>query len=182
MVLDFLPILLFFIAYKSFDIYIATAVLMAATVVQMGLVYLMDRKLQLMHQVTLVLILAFGSLTLVLHDDTFIKWKPTLLYSGLAIGLALALWVFKKSYLKLLLGAHLQLPDPVWMRLNVAWIAYSLFMASLNAYVAIYYSTDTWVNFKLWGYVFPITFIVAQGLYIAPFLRQAAAKPDQPKH
>ena len=181
LLLDFLPIALFFGAYKLFDIFVATGVLMAATVLQMGTIYLIDRKLQAMHKITLALILVFGSLTLLLHDDTFIKWKPTLLYTGLAVALAFALWVMKKSFLKLLLGSQLVLPDTVWMRLNVAWIVYCVFMAALNSYVALYFSTDTWMNFKLWGYVFPLSFIVAQGIYIAPFIKAASEKQELDK-
>ena len=181
LLLDFLPIALFFGAYKLFDIFVATGVLMAATVLQMGTIYLLDRKLQAMHKITLALILVFGSLTLLLHDDTFIKWKPTLLYTGLAVALAFALWVMKKSFLKLLLGSQLVLPDTVWMRLNVAWIVYCVFMAALNSYVALYFSTDTWMNFKLWGYVFPLSFIVAQGIYIAPFIKAASEKQELDK-
>jgi len=181
LLLDFLPIALFFGAYKLFDIFVATGVLMAATVLQMGTIYLIDRKLQAMHKITLALIFVFGSLTLLLHDDTFIKWKPTLLYTGLAVALAFALWVMKKSFLKLLLGSQLVLPDTVWMRLNVAWIVYCVFMAALNSYVALYFSTDTWMNFKLWGYVFPLSFIVAQGIYIAPFIKAASEKQELEK-
>ncbi len=169
--IDFFPILLFFGAYKAYDIYVGTAVLMAATVLQMGLVYLIDRKLQMMHKVTLVLILVFGTLTLVLHDERFIKWKPTVLYGATALALALAVWVYKKNFLKLMLGSQLSLPDPVWMRLNQVWVAYSAFMAILNGYVAAYYSTEAWVNFKIWGYVFPLAFIIGQGIYIARYLR-----------
>jgi intracellular septation protein len=87
--IDFFPILLFFGAYKTYDIYIGTGVLMAATVLQMALIYGIDRKLQVMHKATLVLVLAFGTLTLVLHDDRFIKWKPTVLYAAMAIALAI---------------------------------------------------------------------------------------------
>jgi Intracellular septation protein A len=82
--LDFLPILLFFVAYKTYDIYVATGVLMAATVAQMAYIYYTERALQTMHKVTLVLILGFGALTLLLHDERFIKWKPTVLYAVLA--------------------------------------------------------------------------------------------------
>lgn len=169
--IDFFPILLFFGAYKFYDIYVATAVLMAATVIQTGLIYAIDRKLQAMQKITLLLILVFGTLTLALHDDRFIKWKPTVLYAAMAIALAVALWVMKKNYLKLLLGSQLELPDAVWMRLNVAWIVYCAFMAALNGYVAAFYSTEVWVNFKLWGYAFPLLFIVGQGLYIARYLK-----------
>lgn len=169
--IDFFPILLFFGAYKFYDIYVATAVLMAATVLQTGLMYAIDRKLQTMQKITLALILVFGTLTLALHDDRFIKWKPTVLYAAMAVALAVALWAMKKNYLKLLLGSQLELPDAVWMRLNVAWIVYCTFMAALNAYVAAFYSTEAWVNFKLWGYAFPLIFIVGQGLYIARYLK-----------
>ena len=171
LLLDFLPILLFFGAYKLHDIYVATAVLMAATVVQTAIIYAIDRKIATMQKATLVMILAFGALTLYLHDERFIKWKPTVLYAAIAIGLAVAVWTFKKSFLKLMLGSQLELPDRVWMRLNVAWIAYCVFMALINAYVAVYFSTEAWVDFKLWGDVFPVAFLVGQGFYIAPHLK-----------
>lgn len=170
-VLDFFPILLFFGAFKLYDIYVATGVLMAATVLQMAIIWFMERRLQPIQKATLVLILLFGSLTLALHDDRFIKWKPTVLYGAMAIALAVALWGYKKNFLKMLLGAQLELPVQVWGKLNVAWIAYCLFMAVLNGYVAAYFTTEAWVDFKLWGYVFPIVFLIAQGLYISPHLK-----------
>lgn len=171
LVLDFLPILLFFGAFKLYNIYVATGVLMAATAVQMAVLYAMHRRLETMQKVTLVLILLFGTLTLVLQDDRFIKWKPTVLYAAMAIALGFAMWVLKKNFLKLMLGSQMELPDPVWMRLNVAWVGYCLFMSAINAYVAAYFSTDAWVNFKLWGYAFPLVFLVGQGLYIARHLK-----------
>ncbi len=173
--IDFFPILLFFGAYKLHDIYVATAVLMAATVLQMVLIYVIDRKLQTMHKITLLLILVFGSLTLVLQDERFIKWKPTVLYAAMGLALALALWIWRKNFLKILLGSQLELPEGVWLRLNLAWIVYAFFMAALNAYVAAFYSTEDWVNFKLWGYVFPLVFIIGQGLYIARHLKSDPA-------
>jgi intracellular septation protein len=173
--LDFFPILLFFAAYKFYGIYVGTAVLMAGTVVQMAAMYAIDRKLQTMHKVTLALVLIFGTLTLTLHDDRFIKWKPTVLYAAMGLALAVALWVLRKNYLKALLGSQLTLPNPVWHRLNVAWVWYCAFMAAINGYVAANYSTEDWVNFKLWGYVFPLVFILAQGVYISRHL-----KPDEP--
>jgi intracellular septation protein len=169
--IDFFPILLFVGAYKFYNIYVATGVLMAATVVQMALIYLIDRRLQTMHKVTLVLILLFGTLTLVLQDDRFIKWKPTVLYGAMALALAVALWILRKNYLKLLLGSQMELPEGVWMRLNVAWVLYCAFMSAINAYVVLNFSTEAWVEFKLWGYAFPLVFLVAQGIYIAPHLK-----------
>ncbi|MDM0013232.1 septation protein A [Variovorax sp. J22P168] len=171
LVIDFFPILLFFGAFKLYDIYTATGVLMAATVLQMAIIWFMERRLQPMQKATLVLILLFGSLTLLLHDDRFIKWKPTVLYGAMSIALAVALWGFKKNFLKMLLGAQLDLPARIWGHLNVAWIVYCLFMAVLNGYVAANFTTEAWVDFKLWGYVFPIAFLVAQGLYISPHLK-----------
>lgn len=169
--IDFFPLLLFFGAYKFYDIYVGTAVLMAATVLQMGLIYGIDRKLQAMHKVTLALVLVFGTLTLALHDDRFIKWKPTVLYAAMSIGLAVAVWGMRKNFLQLLLGSQLELPNAVWHRLNVVWVLYCAFMALINAYVVVYYSTEVWVSFKLWGYVFPLAFLIGQGLYIAPHIK-----------
>ncbi|WP_326543265.1 septation protein A [Pseudorhodoferax sp.] len=169
--LDFLPIVLFFGAYKLYGIYVATAILMAATVVQMGVTYALERKLQTMHKATLALVLVFGTLTLLLQDERFIKWKPTVLYAAMAIALAFTVWVLKKNFLKLVLGSQLELPDAVWMRLNWAWVLYCLFMSVVNGYVAYSFSTDAWVDFKLWGYVFPLAFIVGQGLYVSRYLK-----------
>ena len=177
--LDFLPIALFFGAYKFYDIYVATAVLMGATMLQTAVIYSIDRKVATMQKATLGMILAFGSLTLWLQDDRFIKWKPTVLYLAIAVGLTITVWIFKKSFLKLMLGSQLELPDRIWMRLNVAWIIYCVLMAVINAYVAAYFSTEAWVNFKLWGYGFPIAFLVAQGLYISPHLKSDDDKAKQ---
>jgi len=175
LLLDFLPLLFFFGAYKLYGIYTATAVLMAATVAQMAIIYSIDRKLQAMHKITLALILIFGALTLTLHDDRFIKWKPTVLYAAMALALGVAVWGLRKNFLKLLLGSQLSLPDPIWMRLNGAWVVYCAFMAAINAYVAAYFSTETWVNFKLWGYVFPLVFIIGQGFYVARHIKGETA-------
>ncbi|MFM2075642.1 MAG: hypothetical protein RJB34_1947 [Pseudomonadota bacterium] len=165
--IDFFPIVLFVVAYKLEGIYTATAVLMGATVVQTAWLYLRERQLQTLQKVTFVLVLVFGALTLYLQDERFIKWKPTVLYAGMALALALALWVWKKNVLHLLLGTQLKMNDTVWARLALAWIGYFVFMSAINGYVAFYYSTEDWVNFKIWGYVFPVVFILGQGLYIA---------------
>ena len=149
LLIDFFPIALFVVGYKMHDIYVATAVLMAATVVQTALIYGIDRRLQTLQKVTLVLILLFGTLTLFLQDERFIKWKPTVMYAGMAVILAAALWVWKKNFLQMLLGSQLKLPNPVWGRLTIAWVLYFAFMSAINAYVAAFFSTDVWVDFKL---------------------------------
>ncbi|MDR7305238.1 septation protein A [Rhodoferax saidenbachensis] len=187
--LDFIPILLFFAAYKLHAwfgvgkdeaIYFATPVLMAATVVQMAIIYWIDRKLTALQKITLGMILVFGGITLALHDKRFIMWKPTVLYAGMAIALAVAIWGMKNNFLKSMLGSQLELPDSVWHKLNVAWVFYTAFMAISNGYVAMYYSEDAWANFKLWGYVFPLVFLIGQGLYIAPHLKNDEPSEDSP--
>lgn len=177
---DLFPVLLFFGAYKLFDIYVATGVMMVATVLQSAYTYVRERSLPLMQKVTLIMVLAFGAVTLGLHDERFIKWKPTVLYTCLAIGLAIAVFALRKNFLRALLGSQLTLPDAMWHRLNVAWIAYCAFMAAINAYVVLNYSTEEWVNFKLWGYVFPLVFIFGQGLYIAPHMKLAEDPEETP--
>ena len=170
-ILDFLPILLFFGAFKMYDIYVATGVIMAATTVQMLILYKLDGQLQTMHKVTWALVMGFGALTLGFHDERFVKIKPTVLYAFTGMALAVGLWVLKKNFLKMMLGAQLKMPDGIWRNLTAIWVTYSFFMAALNAYVALFYTTEQWVNFKLWGYAFPLVFLVAQGLYIAKHLQ-----------
>ncbi len=171
LLIDFFPIALFVVAYKMHDIYAATAVLMGATVVQTGLIYAIDRRLQTLQKVTLLLVLIFGTLTLLLQDERFIKWKPTVMYASMALVLGAALWIWKKNFLQMLLSSQLKLPDGVWARLTVAWVLYFLFMAGINAYVAAYFSTEAWVNFKLWGYIFPVMFLIGQGIFVAKHLK-----------
>jgi intracellular septation protein len=172
LLIDFFPIALFVAAYKFQDIYLATAVLMAATLIQTGLMYALDKRLPTMQKITLALIFIFGTLTLVFQNESFIKWKPTVLYFGMALVLGLALWIWKKNFLQMLLGSQLQLPQPAWVTLTYMWVIYFVFMGSINAYVAVYFTTDEWVNFKIWGYIFPLLFLVVQGIYIAKHLKQ----------
>ena len=175
LLLEFVPWALFLGAYWLKGIYVATAALMAAICLQMAIIYAIDKKLTLMHKATLALILIFGALTLALHDDRFIKAKPTVLYAAMALVLGVGLWGFGKNFLSILLGSQLLLPERVWRRLTAAWVPYCLFMAALNAYVAIFWSTDAWTKFKVWGFVFPVLFMVAQGFYVAPHLQE---QPD----
>jgi len=171
LLIDFFPIAFFFVAFKMHDIYAATAVLMGATVLQTAIIYGIDRRLQTLQKVTLLLVLIFGTLTLILQDDRFIKWKPTVMYACMGLVLGAALWIWKKNFLQMLLNSQLKLPDGVWARLTLAWVLYFLFMASINGVVAAFFSTEAWVNFKLWGYIFPVMFLVGQGFYVAKHLK-----------
>ena len=171
--IDFFPILLFFGAYKMFNIYTATGVLMAATVLQMGLIYAIDRKLQAMHKITLVLILLFGTLTLVLQDDRFIKWKPTVLYWFFAVALIFSALVLRKNLIRKMLEAQLKLPDPLWQRVNFAWAGFFALMGVLNLFVAYNFSEETWVNFKLFGGMgLMLVFVLAQGMFLSRYIEE----------
>ena len=166
---DLFPIILFFIAFKFADIYAATAVAIAATVVQIGWLKLRGKRVEVMQWISLGVIVVFGGLTLVLHDETFIKWKPTILYWLFAAGLGIAR-VTGRNLMKTFMGSQLTLPPPVWERLNQMWILYFLVMGGLNLWVAYVWSTDIWVNFKLFGTLgMTIVFVLLQGVYLSRF-------------
>ncbi|MEJ6763218.1 MAG: septation protein A [Comamonadaceae bacterium] len=179
LLIDFFPIAFFVIAYRMADIYTATGVLMASTVLQTAVLYAMEKKVATVQKATLALILIFGGLTLSLHDERFIQWKPTVLYSALALVLLVALTLFKRNLLRMMLGAQLKLPAGVWDRLCLVWAVYFLAMGALNAFVATYYTLDQWVDFKIWGYAFPVVFIIGQGLYVAKYLKESDKDNDK---
>jgi intracellular septation protein len=207
---DFLPIILFFVAFKTADankdaaaalatghfgflvsggvvgpgeapVLLATLVVIAATLAQVAFLAARGRKIDLMLWVSLALVVVMGGLTVWLHSETFIKWKPTLLYWVMGGAFALAPLLFGRNLLKLLLGQQLQLPAPVWQRLNLAWVLFFACMGALNLWVAYSFSTDAWVNFKLFGSLgLMLVFTVAQGLYLARHLPdEVAAKKEQ---
>ncbi|RPI43879.1 MAG: septation protein A [Betaproteobacteria bacterium] len=148
---DIFPVLLFFAAYKAADIYIATAVAIAATFAQIGWVWFRHRKVENMLWVSLVIIVVFGGATLLLRDETFIKWKPTVLYWLFGATLLIAELGFGKNLIRAMMGSQIELPGPVWSKLNWSWVGFFAVMGVLNLYVAYNYSTDTWVDFKLFG-------------------------------
>jgi intracellular septation protein len=165
---DIFPVVLFFIAFKFSDIYVATAVAMGATFVQIGWVWLRHRKVDNMLWVSLALIVVFGGATLLLQDETFIKWKPTVLYWLFATVLAVAALGFKKNLIRAMMEAQVTLPEVVWGRLLASWIVFFALMGVLNITVAYNFSTDTWVNFKLFGGIgLMLVFIALQGLMLA---------------
>jgi intracellular septation protein len=168
---DLFPVLLFFIAFKVFDIYIATAVVIVATFAQIGWVWFRHRKVDTMLWVSLALVVVFGGATLLLHDETFIKWKPTILYWLFAVVLFGSSQFFNRNLIRRMLEQQMQVPEPVWARLNQAWIGFFSFMGVLNLYVAFNFTTDIWVSFKLFGGMgLMIVFIIAQGLLLAKYL------------
>ena len=201
---DFLPIILFFAAFKfagsdkdaaaafasehfgflvsggavgpgEAPVLLATVVVILATLAQVLVLKLRGRRVDTMLWVSLVLVVVLGGLTIWFHSETFIKWKPTLLYWVMAGAFLLGPLLFGKNLLRLLLGEQLQLPDAVWQRLSWAWVAFFSLMGALNLWVAYTFSTDTWVNFKLFGSIgLMIVFTLAQGLYLSRHLPEEA--------
>ena len=171
---DFFPILLFFIAYKFFDIYIATGVAIGATMVQCALSWMKTRTVGTMQLVALAVIVIFGGLTLYLHDEQFIKWKPTVINWLFGGAFLLSQVVGQKTAIERLLGTNLRLPQPVWRRLNLAWIAFFLILGGINLYVMHYFDRDTWVNFKLFGMLgLTLVFIVLQSFYLSKYVTES---------
>jgi intracellular septation protein len=197
---DFLPIILFFVAFKVADankaaaaafatshfgfivsggivgaeeapVLLATVVVVIATLAQVAWLAARGKKIDLMLWVSLALVVTMGGLTIWLHSETFIKWKPTLLYWVMAAALLIASLVWRKNLIRTLLGEQLTLPEPVWQRLNVAWAAFFALMGALNLWVAFHFATPTWVNFKLFGLMgLLLAFALGQGLYLARYM------------
>lgn len=164
---DLFPIILFFIAYKSYDIYVATAVAIVASFLQVGLFWLKHKRVEKMHIITLVLIAVLGGATLVLQDPDFIKWKPTVVNWLFAIVFLGSHFIGQKPIIKRMLDGNIELPEFVWSRLSVGWVLFFIAMGVVNLYVAFNYDEDTWVNFKLFGMMgLTIIFILAQALYL----------------
>ncbi|MQY51999.1 septation protein A [Rhodocyclus tenuis] len=170
---DLFPVILFFIAFKAAGIYVATSVAIAATVAQIAWVWLRHRRVEPMLWVSLVIVGVFGGMTLALHDESFIKWKPTILYWAFAIALFGSERFLGKNLIRKLLSEQMQLPEAVWQRLNVAWIAFFVFMGCANLGIAYNFSTDDWVNFKLFGGMgLMLVFVVVQGLLLAKYIEE----------
>lgn len=170
---DVFPVVLFFAAFKLADIYVATAVAIAATFVQVGWLKLRRKRVDPMLWVSLAIIVVFGGATLALRDETFIKWKPTVLYWLFAAALAGAVLLFRRNLIRMMLGAQMQLPDAVWARLNWSWTGFFAFMGAANLFVAYNFTTDQWVNFKLFGGVgLMVLFVLGQALFLARHLEE----------
>lgn len=170
---DLFPIILFFVTFKIYGIYAATAVAIAATFAQISWVWFRHRKVDNMLWISLVIIIIFGSATLILQDETFIKWKPSVLYWLFAAALFLAALFWNKNLIRSIMGQQITLPDPVWQILNHAWAGFFATLGVANLYVAYNFTTDTWVNFKLFGTTgLMLTFVIVQSLFIAKYMKE----------
>jgi intracellular septation protein len=172
LLLDFFPIILFFAAFKLWGIYVATGVAIAATVAQIAWLRFKTGKVEPMQWLSLGIIVVFGGATILAHDETFIKWKPTVLYWMMGAALAAGLLFFRKNLLKSLMGSQLELPDAAWRVMNWSWVGFFALMGVLNLWVAFNFDTDTWVNFKLFGGLgLMALFVIAQAFYLGRYVK-----------
>jgi len=168
---DLFPVILFFIAFKAFNIYVATAVAIAATVVQIAWTKWRHGKVDVMLWVSFAIIAVFGGATLLLQDETFIKWKPTVLYWLFSVILLFSNLLFNKNLMRALLHEKIAMPLHVWNRLNLIWSLFFAALGFINLYVAFNYSTDDWVNFKLFGFTgLMVVFILGQSVWLAKYV------------
>lgn len=168
---DFFPILLFFLAYKLYGIYAATMVAIVATLFQVALSWIKNRKVEPMHLVTLLLIVVLGGATLYLQDERFIKWKPTIINWLFGLAFIGSQFLGKKTVIERMMGRNLTLPAAVWRKLNVYWALFFAFLGCANLYVIYRFDTDIWVNFKLFGMLgLTLAFVVAQTIYLYRYL------------
>jgi intracellular septation protein len=193
---DLFPVILFFVTFKYYGsnpegaadllgsllgsavldvkqapILLATVVVIVATMAQIAWVHFRHGKVDKMLWVSLVLVTVFGGMTLIFQDETFIKWKPTILYWVFAGTMAFSALVLKKNPIKAMLGEQMTLPEPVWDKVNLSWIAFFLFMGALNLIVAFNFSTDIWVDFKLFGGMgLLLLFVLGQGFMLSKYV------------
>ena len=175
--IDFFPILLFFVAFKVWGVYVATGVAIAATIAQIIYLRIKNGKVEPMQWISLGLIVVFGGATLISHNDTFIKWKPTVLYWVMAAALLGSQWLMGKNLIQKLMSAQVQLPQPVWDKLNYSWAIFFVLMGALNIWVAHQFDLDTWVTFKMFGGLgLMVVFVVAQAMYLSRHIQEVPAK------
>ncbi len=171
---DLFPVILFFVAFKLYDIFWATAVAIAATVIQIVWLWMRHRHIEKMMWVNLGIIVIFGGATLVSQDETFIKWKPTVLYWLMAAALFISVCFFEKNLIQAMLGKQMELPAIMWNKLNLSWVGFFLSMGLINLFVAFSFSLDTWVTFKLFGATgIMLIFIILQVLWLGKYLKQS---------
>ena len=195
---DLFPVILFFVTFKYAEkspelaadwmasllgfvpddiklapILLATIVVILATVAQIIWVRVRHGKVDKMLWVSLVLVVVFGGMTLAFQNEAFIEWKPTILYWVFAASMAFSAIVLKKNAIRAMLGEQLTLPEPVWTKVNLSWIAFFVVMGVLNLVIAFNFSTDTWVNFKLFGGMgLMLVFVLGQGMLLSKYVEE----------
>lgn len=204
LILDFLPLFLFFATYKIASVHaqnaatlatqwlgslvmggvvgpcegpvlLATVVVMAATLFQVAWMRLNRRKIDLALWISLVIVVVFGGATIWYHSETFIKWKPSVILWVMGMIFLISQTLFQRNILRSTLGEELELPDLVWKRLNFAWVIYFVVMGVLNLWVAYSFSTSAWADFHTFGSTgLSIAFLFGQGIYMSRYQQQEA--------
>jgi len=181
---DFFPVLLFFITFKLYEepkegMMMATAVIMVATVIQMSVTWIRSRKIEKMHLITLILVMILGSATLILQNEMFIKWKPTIVNWLFGLVFLASQFIGNKPIVRRMMESQLTVPDSVWIRLNLAWSLFFIAMGLINLYVVYNFDTNTWVNFKLYGLIgLTMIFVFAQGFYLVKYIDEEEQPAD----
>ncbi|RUO79545.1 inner membrane-spanning protein YciB [Pseudidiomarina taiwanensis] len=178
--IEYVPLIAFFLAYIWADIFTATAVLMAGTLLQLVALRLSKEPITTRHWIVFVMVMLFGVLTLILRDEWFLKIKVSVIYAAIALFLLIGTWWGKRSPLQSLLGDEIKLPHFAWLRLTYAWVVFSLILAAINLYITLYLSLDIWVNFKVWGILAAtLIFSVGSGAYM--FKYHTDTENDKPE-
>ncbi|WP_261844043.1 septation protein A [Aliamphritea ceti] len=180
LLLDFLPVIIFFIVYKSTnDIILATAILIPATLLQMLYTWIKTRKIEMIQLVTLGLVVVLGGATVIFQDKTFIQWKPTVVTWLFAVAFLGSQYIGDKTIIQRLMQNAIQLPQHAWRQLNYAWVVFYIILGALNLFVAFTMDEETWVNFKLFGMMgLTFLFILLQGVYISKHLENESTHSD----
>ena len=181
---DFFPVVLFFIVYKMHDdphrgFIVATMAIIAATVVQVAVPWLRERRVEKMHLVVLALVVVFGGITLIFDDEIYLKWKPTAVNWLFALVFLGSEFIGAKNVVRRMMESRMKLPGPVWTRLNASWVVFFAVCGALNLYVVYHFDTDTWVDFKLFGLMgLTLVFVLGQVAYIAVYMARHMPKEE----
>jgi intracellular septation protein len=180
---DLFPLILFFVAYRFADIYVATAVAIAAAVLQILWIKLTRKPIETMHWVNFAVIVFFGGATLWLQNEAFIKWKPTVLYWLFGVVLLVSQYLLGKNLMQKLLGTKVSMPDLAWNKLNLSWALFFMIAGGLNLFVAFsgLFTESQWVNFKVFGLMaLLIVFVIAQSIWLGKHMQQDEATDALP--
>ena len=174
---DLFPVILFFAVFKFKGIFAATAVAIIASFVQIGWMLARRRKVEPMMWISLIIITLFGGATILLHNESFIKWKPSILYWVMGSTILISQLFFDKNAMKALMSKQVTLADNVWKKINMSWGLFFVVLGFINLWVIYHFSTDTWVNFKLFGIMgLIVVFSIVQGVVITKTQKEDAAK------
>lgn len=181
---EIFPVFLFFIAFKFYDIYVATVVGIVTTLLQVIINRLWFKKWDRKQLITLAVFTVFGGMTLYFHDPIFVKWKPTIVFWVFAIAIVGSQIFTRKPLMQRLMENVLQgkghVPLSVWKKLNLAWALFFASLGTLNLYIAYYFSNDAWVNFKFYGITGALFLLsIAQAFYLMRFMTESKPENDR---